>query len=60
VANVYDDCIETHGKAFSLEAPLEFQDVDSSRTLLGAIELFRQDTLLAYQALRSSLGTNDA
>jgi hypothetical protein len=35
---VYDDCIETHGKTFSFEAPLEFPDVDSSRTLIDAIE----------------------
>ncbi len=60
VVIVYDDCIETHGKASNFEAPLEFLNVDSSRTLVGAIELFRQDTLLAGQALRSSLRTNDA
>jgi hypothetical protein len=44
---MYDDYIETHGRAFSLEAPLEFLNVDSNRTLAGAIELPRQDTLLA-------------
>jgi hypothetical protein len=60
VANVYVDCIETHGKAYGLEAPLEFLDVDSSKTLVGAIELSKQDRLLATQALRNSLGTYDA
>jgi hypothetical protein len=59
VANVYDDYIETHGKAFGFEIPLEFLDVNNSRTLVGDIELSRQYTLLASQALRSSLKTND-
>ncbi len=59
MVNVYDDYIETHGRAYGPEAPLEFLDVDSSRTLVGAIELSRQDTLLASQALRSNLGTYD-
>jgi len=44
---MYDDYIETHGRAFGLEAPLEFLNVDSSKTLAGAIELSRQDTFLA-------------
>jgi len=39
VANMYDDYIETHGRAFGLEAPLEILNVDSSRTLVGAIEI---------------------
>ncbi len=52
--------IETHGRAFSLGTPLKFPDVDSNRTLIGAIELSRQDTLLASQAFKSSLKTNDA
>ncbi len=60
MSNVYDDYIETHGRAFGLEAPLKFPDVDTNRTLVGAIELFRQDTLLASQVLKSSLRTNDA
>ncbi len=55
---VYDDCIETHGKTFSFEAPLEFPDVDSSRTLIDAIEWSKQDTFLAGQVFKSSLGTN--
>jgi hypothetical protein len=46
VANVYDDYIEIDGKAYGLEAQLEFLDVDSNRTVVGAIELSRQDTLL--------------
>jgi hypothetical protein len=60
LANVYDDCIEAHGKTYSLEAPLEFPNVNSNRTLVGTIELSRQDTLLASQALRINLGTYDA
>ncbi len=44
---MYDDYIETHGRSFGLEAPLEFLNVNISRTLVGAIELSRQDTLFA-------------
>jgi hypothetical protein len=44
---VYDDYIETHGRAFGLEAPLQFLNVNSNKTLAGAIELFRQDTFWA-------------
>jgi hypothetical protein len=33
MANLYDGCIETHGRAFTLEAPLEFADVDNNSTL---------------------------
>jgi hypothetical protein len=44
---MYDDYIETHERAFDIEAPLEFLNVDSSRTLVGAIELSKQDTFLA-------------
>jgi hypothetical protein len=31
---MYDDCIETHERAFDLEAPLEFANLDS-KTLVG-------------------------
>jgi len=60
VVIVYDDCIETHGKTSSFEAPLEFPNVDSSMTLIDAIEWSKQDTLLVGQVFRSSLRTNDA
>jgi len=39
---MYDGCLETHGRASSLEAPLDFVDVDRNRTLVGAIELSRE------------------
>jgi hypothetical protein len=60
MSSEYDDYIETHGRAFGLESPLKFSNINSNRTLVGAIELFRQDTLLATQALRSSLRIDDA
>jgi hypothetical protein len=41
---MYDDYIETHGRAFGLEALVEFLNVNSRRTLVGAIELSKQDT----------------
>jgi hypothetical protein len=47
VSNVYDDYIETHGRAFGLDTPLKLSNVDSNRTLGGAIDLSKQDTLLA-------------
>ncbi len=34
MANMYDGYIETHGRASSLEAPLEFADVDNNNTLV--------------------------
>jgi len=43
---MYDGCLETHGRASSLEAPLYFVDVDMNMTLVGAIELFRENALL--------------
>ncbi len=59
MANMYDGCLETHGSSFGLEAPLDFVDVDKNRTLVGAIELSREDAFLATQALRGSLGLDD-
>jgi hypothetical protein len=56
---MYDGCFETHGRAFGLEAPLNFVDVDTNRTLVGAIELFREDALLVAQALKGCLGLDD-
>jgi hypothetical protein len=52
MANMYDGCFETHGKASGLEAPLNFVDVDKNRTLVGAIELSKEDAFLATQALK--------
>ncbi len=59
MANMCDGCLETHGRASGLEAPLEFVDVNKNRTLVGAIELFREDALLVTQVLEGSLGLND-
>jgi hypothetical protein len=55
---MYDGNIETHASGF--EAPLEFVDIGSKGTLLGVIELFRKDTILAGQTLRASLRIDDA
>jgi hypothetical protein len=52
MANMYDGCFETHGKVSSLEAPLNFVDVDKNRTLVGAIQLSKEDAFLATQALK--------
>jgi hypothetical protein len=57
---MYDGCLETHGRASSLEVPLDFVDVDLNRTLVGAIEFFRKNAFLATQALKGSLGLDDA
>jgi hypothetical protein len=51
MVNKYDGCLETHGSAFGLEDPLDFVVMDRNRTLVGAIELFREDALLIVQAL---------
>jgi hypothetical protein len=58
MASMHDGNIETH--AFGLEAPLEFVDIYSRGTLVGAIELSRGDTILVSQTLRASLGIDDA
>jgi hypothetical protein len=50
MANMYDGCLETYGRAFGLEVPLDFVDVDKNKTLVCAIELFREDALLDAQA----------
>ncbi len=60
MANMYDGCLETHRKAFGLEIPLDFVDVDRNRTLVYAIELSREDAFLVTQALKGSLGLDDA
>ncbi len=48
VANMYDDCIEMCN-VFGLKAPLDFPNLKSSKTLVGVIELNREDTLLVAQ-----------
>jgi hypothetical protein len=50
MANMYHGCFETHGKASGLEAPFNFVDVDKNKTLVGAIELSREDAFLATQS----------
>jgi hypothetical protein len=42
-----------------LEPPLEFANIKSSRTLVGVIDLNKEETLLVAQTLHGSLGTND-
>ncbi len=48
---MYEDCIETHWKAFGFEVALIFANVNNSKKLVGTIELFRKDVLLVGQAL---------
>jgi hypothetical protein len=54
--DTYDDCIDTHGIMFKLQVPLEFLDLNNSRTLVGVIELNRKDIILVVEALHGSLG----
>jgi hypothetical protein len=44
---------------FGLEAPLEFPNLESSRALVGAIELNKEESLLVVQALCGNLGIDD-
>ncbi len=44
---------------FGFEAPLNFLDLESSRALVGAIELNRKEYLLVAQALHGNLGIDD-
>jgi len=57
---MYEDCIETHQKAFGFEVTLIFANVNNSKKLVGTIELFREDAFLLGQALKSSLGIHAA
>lgn len=50
------DCIDTHGIMSKLEVPLEFLDLNNSRTLVGVIELNRKNIILVVGALQGSLG----
>jgi len=59
VTDTYDDCIDTHSVVYGFKAPLKFPDLDSSRILIGVIELNREETFLATQALWSNLGLDD-
>jgi len=49
-----------HGVVFGLEPPMHFHELDSSRALVGAIELNREEVILASQALQRSVGVDDA
>jgi hypothetical protein len=59
VANTYDNCRDMSGFMSSLEAPLKFLDLKSSRALISAIKLNRKESLLATQALCGKLGISD-
>jgi hypothetical protein len=59
VANTYDDNIETNVVVSWFKAPLDFPDSKSNKTLVGAIELNRKESLVAAQALCNSLGVED-
>ncbi len=56
VVDTYDDCIDTHGIVYKLEVPLEFLDSNNNRTLVGVIELNREDIIIVVGALQGSLG----
>jgi hypothetical protein len=56
--DTYDDYIDTHGIVSKLEVPLEFLDLNNSRTLVNVIELNREDITLVNGALQGSLGIN--
>jgi len=60
VANTYDDCLETRGVVFGLEPPIHFHELDSSKALVGAIELNRKEVILTSQALQRNVGVDDA
>ncbi len=59
IVMMYNGCFETHGRASSLETLLDFVDVDTNRTLVGAIQKFREDAFLVAQVLKGSLGLDD-
>ncbi len=59
VANTYDDYIDICGVMFGFKVHWNFQIWKTNSTLLGAIELNREETLLVAQALRGSLGMDD-
>ncbi len=59
MANTYDNCMDMHHSMFGFEAPLNFLDLESSRALVGAIELNRKEYLLVAQALHGNLGIDD-
>ncbi len=60
VVDSYDDCLKTCGVAFELKAPMDFHELDSSRAMIGAIELNREETILASQALRRNVRVDDS
>jgi hypothetical protein len=46
--NTFDDYIDTHDVVSGLEPPLEFLDMKSNKTLVGAIKLNREKRLFGY------------
>jgi hypothetical protein len=60
VVDICNDCIDTQGVVFGLEALLKFLDLDSGRALVGVIELSRKEIVLTIQALQASLKTYGA
>ncbi len=59
VANTFDDWIDTHNVVSGLECRLKFLNIKSSRTLVGVIELNKEETLLVAHNLCGSLGIDD-
>jgi hypothetical protein len=59
IANTYDDWINAHDVVSRFKVPFEFLDLDNIRVLVGAIELNREEIVLATQALRTSLEMDD-
>jgi hypothetical protein len=58
MANTFDGYIEAH-VVCGLEPPLEFANINNSRTLVGVTELNREEILLVAQTLHGSFGTDD-
>lgn len=60
MANTLDDFIDTHKVVSGLATLVEFAKLESDRTLVGAIKLYREEACLASQALCGSLGLDEA
>ncbi len=60
VEDTYDDYLETCGVVFGLEPPMHFRELNSSRALVGAIELNKEEVILASQTLRRNVEVDDA
>jgi hypothetical protein len=48
------------GLFFGLEVAMDFCELDNSKAMVGAIELNREEAILAFQALRRSVRVDDA